>query len=365
MKLIDRYIIRQYVVASFFGLVSFVCIFLVIDLTEKVDDFLDADVPAGTILQYYLAFIPEIVKLMTPVAMLLAALFVTGRLSANQELAAMKSGGVSLYRLLAPFLLVAFVVSVFSVYLNGWVVPYSNQTKFYIERTHLRRGGDPTQRFNLFFQIGPRRIVTVNYFDIQSHTASRVTILDFSDTNRTVLSHRYDAPHMAWRGTNDSLPAGWTLQNGSHRATIDLRSPVTRFDTLFMGTLGLSPTEIEKKQRKPDEMVYEDLAAFIQGQREAGQDVSRWLVDYHAKMAFPFASIIMVLFGVPFASGRQRTGAALGFGIAVAITFIYLAFTKISQVFGYNGDIDPFLTAWLANGVFLVGAVINIIRVRK
>jgi lipopolysaccharide export system permease protein len=365
VTIIDRYIIRQYVVASFFGLLSFVSIFLIIDLTEKVDDFLDASVPTETIIEYYIAFVPEIVKLMTPVAMLLAALFVTGRLATNQELSAIKSGGIGLYRLLAPFLFVAVVVSSFSIYLNGWIVPHSNQTKYYIERTYLHRGGSATQRFNLFFQVGPSKVVSVNYFDIQSRTASKVTILEFADSNRTMITHRYDAPHMSWRGESDSLPGGWVLQRGNQRHTVDLNSPIETYDRLFVGTLGLLPDDIEKKQRKPDEMVYEDLAAFIQSQQQAGQDVSRWLVDYHAKMAFPFASIIMVLFGVPFASSRQRTGAALGFGIAVAVTFIYLAFTKISQVFGYNGDIDPLLTAWLANLIFLLAAIVNIIRVQK
>lgn len=365
MTLLDRYIIRQYVVAAFFGLLSFLCIFLIIDLTEKIDDFLDAKVPTDVIVQYYIAFAPEILKLMTPVAMLLAALFVTGRLSTQNELAAMKSSGVSLYRILLPFLAVAFVVVGISVYVNGWVVPASNQQKYYIERTYLHRGGDPSQRFNIFFQVGQYRIVTVNYFDTQTHTASRVSIQDFADTNLTVLYHRYDALRMQWQGETDSTRQGWVLLNGDHRGTVTLTDPVIPFQRHYIGTLGLMPEDIEKKQRKPDEMQYGDLQEFIASQQRAGQDVSRWLVDYHSKLAFPFASIIMVLFGVPFASGRARTGAALGFGIAVAVTFIYLAFMKISQVFGYNGDLNPFVTAWLANGIFLLAAVANLLRVPK
>jgi len=70
--------------------------------------------------------------------MLLAALFVTGRLSQQNELAAMKSSGMSLYRFLAPFAVVAFGVSVAGIYFNGWVVPYANQTKFDIERMYLQ-----------------------------------------------------------------------------------------------------------------------------------------------------------------------------------------------------------------------------------
>jgi lipopolysaccharide export system permease protein len=75
--------------------------------------------------------------------------------------------------------------------------------------------------------------------------------------------------------------------------------------------------------------------------------------------------VIMVLFGVPFASARPRSGVALGFGICTAVTFIYLAFMKVSQVIGYNGDVNPLLTAWLANLVFLAAGIVNMIRVQK
>jgi lipopolysaccharide export system permease protein len=137
------------------------------------------------------------------------------------------------------------------------------------------------------------------------------------------------------------------------------------FDSLKIGKLSLTPSDIEKKQRTPDEMDYNDLREFITNQERAGQDVARWLVEYHFKIAFPFASIIMVLFGVPFASSRPRTGAAIGFGIATAVTFVYLGFMKASQVFGYNGDLNPLLTAWLANLIFLVAGIANLVRVQK
>jgi lipopolysaccharide export system permease protein len=73
----------------------------------------------------------------------------------------------------------------------------------------------------------------------------------------------------------------------------------------------------------------------------------------------------VVLFGVPFSFGKRRKGLAIQFGISVAICFIYLVFMKVSQVFGYNGDLNPVLTAWLANLVFLAAGIVNIIRTEK
>jgi len=354
MTILDRYIIRQFLVTFFFGLFAFLLIFLVVDLMEKLDDFIDANVDAPVILEYYVHFMPEIVKLMTPVAMLLAALFVTGRLSQQNELAAMKSSGMSLYRFMVPFAGVALVVSLVSIYFNGWIVPYANQKKFDIERIYLQRSLTATSRFNIYFQEGRTRLVSIGFYDGNTETASRVSIQDFADTNLTVLNHRYDAQQMQWISFDkDSTDPGWVLLNGTSRSFIDGQPRLEQFERRPIGRLSLTPSDIDRKQRRPDEMDFGELKQFIEAQQRAGQEVSRWLVDYYGKVAFPFASLIVVLFGVPFSSNKRRSGVAVEFGISIAVTFIYLGFMKTSQVFGYNGDLDPLLTAWLANLLFL------------
>jgi lipopolysaccharide export system permease protein len=367
LKIIDRYIIRQFVVSFFFGLIAFILIFVIANMMENLDDFIDASVPIKVVAEYYIAFIPEIIKFMTPMAVLLAALFITGRLSSQNELSAIKSTGTSLYRIMAPFLIVAFFICLVSIFFNGWVVPYANQNKFYIERTYLNRSVITNDRYNILFQEGLRRIVSINYYDPQIKCAQQVSIQDFDDNDMTILRQRYDALQMQWLQPqgNDTQKGSWILINGTTRSFIDTTQTLARFDSLKVGKLALTPIDIEKKQRTPDEMNYTDLRDFIENQKRAGQDVARWLVEYHFKLAFPFASIIVVLFGIPFASNRPRTGAALGFGIALAVSFIYLIFMKASQVFGYNGDLDPLLTAWLSNLIFLVAGIVNLFRVQK
>jgi lipopolysaccharide export system permease protein len=367
MNILDRYIARQFLISFLFGLLAFIFIFIIIDMMEKLDDFIDANAPTGVIVEYYVTSVPEIVKLMIPVAVLLAALFVTGRLSSQNELAAIKSSGISLYRMMAPFLFITFFICLASIYLNGWIVPYANQKKFYIERTHLHRSDAATVRYNILFQESRTRIVSLNYYDTQGKCARQVSIQDFDDNDITILRHRYDAQQMQWVGSGigDQQKGNWMLLNGTTRSFVDSTQSLRTFDSLEVGQLSLSPSDIEKKQRTPDEMDYNDLGDFIKNQQRTGQDVARWLVEYHFKLAFPFASIIMILFGVPFASSRPRTGAAVGFGIATAVTFIYLGFMKASQVFGYNGDLDPLLTAWLANLIFLAVGIINLFRVQK
>ncbi|HUI10328.1 MAG TPA: LPS export ABC transporter permease LptG [Bacteroidota bacterium] len=361
MKILDRTIIRQFLSTAAFSLVAVLLVFIVIDVMEKLDDFIDKQATWGIIIQYYIFFIPEIIKLIIPVAMLLASLFVTARLSTQNEITAMKSSGISLYRIMAPYVAVALVVSALSVYFNGWVVPLANQKKFSIERVYLHKDVVNASGANIYIQDTRTRILSLGYFDDARNVATRVSIQDFSPTDPTVMTDRMDAVSMAW----DSTSRSWTLTNCTCRWFDGDSERIRQYGVLPAGQLHFDPEDLRKKQEKPDEMDYYTLEDFIRSQEEAGQDVSRWLVDFYSKISFPFASVIVVLFGVPFASQKRRGGVGVQLGISLLICFIYLIFMKVSQVFGYNGDINPLLTAWSANIMFLAGAVVVMVKVQK
>jgi lipopolysaccharide export system permease protein len=361
MKHLDRYIVRQFLLTTAFALLAVLVIFIVIDAMEKLDDFIDKEATWDVIVRYYLYFIPEIVKLTMPVAMLLSALFVTARLSAQNELTAMKSGGISLYRIMVPFVVVAFLISALSVYFNGWIVPVANKKKFTLARVHLQKDIITASGANLYVQDSPTRILSIGFFDDSRNLASRVSIQDFSSDDLTVMVERVDAITMTW----DETARRWVLHQGVRRWFSEEGERLERFRSQSAGRLHFDPEDLRKKQEKPDEMDYYTLQEFIQDQKRAGQDVSRWQVDFYSKISFPFASVIVVLFGVPFSSIRRRGGVGIQLGISLLIAFIYLIFMKVSQVFGYNGDINPILTAWSANILFLAGAVILLFRVPK
>lgn len=342
MKLIDRYIVRQFLVTAFFSLIAVTIIFVVIDALEHLDDFIDKQATASVVATYYVFFIPEIVKLIMPVALLLASLFVTARMSTQFEITAMKSSGISLYRIIVPYVLVALIISGASVYFNGWIVPLANKKKLNIERVYLLKDQISSYSANIYFQDSPTRILSIGYFDESRNTATRVSIQDFSDTNRTVLVSRVDAISMVW----DTTVRSWILMRGVKRWFGQGKERLEEFTSSPAGQLHFNPDDLRKKQEKPDEMDYYTLKNFIENQQRAGQDVARWQVDFYSKVSFPFASVIVVLFGVPFSSIRRRGGVGVQLGISLLICFIYLIFMKVSQVFGYNGDINPLLTAW-------------------
>ena len=361
MKTIDRYILRQFIMTAIFALIAFTIVFLVVDMMENLDDFLDRKATIGIIVTYYFYFMPEIIKLMVPVAMLLSALFTTGRLSTFNELAALKSSGVSLYRFMVPLLLFATLVSGASVYFNGWVVPFANKKKLEVGRIYFQKNIEFVSRNNIFIQDSETRIISIGMFDDRQNIAHQVSVQDFDKYDPTVVVARYDADRMEWNASEKS----WTLFKGTERRFDAGKEAVTQFGIMPIGSLRFSPEDIRKKQEKTDEMDYNDLKDFIDNQQSVGHDVSRWLVDFYGKISFPFASFIVVLFGVPFSSVKRRSGLGVEFGIALAICFLYMIFLKVSQAFGYNGDLNPLLTAWLANIIFFIVGIYNLRRVPK
>jgi lipopolysaccharide export system permease protein len=216
IKKIDRYIVKQFLQTVLFGLAAFLLIFVIVDMMENLDDFIDQNVANSIIVQYYIVFIPEITRLMLPVAVLLAALFTVGKMETTNELTAIKAGGVSFYRFMIPFIATAFIISLFSIYFGGYIVPMANKHKVYIEQKHMKKDLI-TAGNNIYFQDSENRIVTISYYDVEDGEANRVSIQEFSPDDITNMVHRYDANKMRF----DSSSSSWVLLNGIERTFKD------------------------------------------------------------------------------------------------------------------------------------------------
>jgi len=360
MKIIDKYLIRQFLQTIFFGIISFTLIFVVINMVENIGNFLDQNVPFPIILNYYVVFSPEIIKLMTPVAVLFAALFTVGKASNLSELTAIKAGGVSLYRFMFPFLITAFIISLFSVYFAGYVVPLANETKEKIEMKYLDSGYNYLGS-NIFFQDSKTRIVSISYFDNSRNQAIRVSIEEFAKDDPTRIISRIDAQNMVY----DTLSHMWIANNGIQR-TIDIDTQTASFfTTLKINYLNFKPEDLSSKQQKPENMNLSQLNKLIASQQHAGNDPTSSLIEYYSRISFPMASIIVVFFGLPISANKRKGGLAVQVGINILVTFIYLVFLQISLAFGKNGALSPLLTAWAANFIFLAAALINLPRVQQ
>ncbi|MBX7045335.1 MAG: LptF/LptG family permease [Ignavibacteria bacterium] len=366
MKLLDSYILKSFIRNLSFALLSFIVIFILVDLFENLDKFIDKGLKLTIISQYYIYFIPEILKLILPLSILLASLFTTSKFVNFAEMIAYNSSGLSIYRFMSPIFIFGIFLTILTLYFNGWVVPNANAAKFRFEREVLGKGGFIGSQSNLYFQESENRIIRIENFDLVNSSCSNVSIQKFKKNS---MIFRFDIKSMIW----DSSKSDWKLalttsrifDSSAAKEKMLIDSGKFLHDYQELKTIALSPSLIKKKETKPDELNLTDLKEFIENEERTGQNVVKTQVDYYSRISYPFAGLVTIIFGVSLSSNRRKGGAALQFGISILVCFIYLGFLKISQTFGYNGDIPPLLTAWLANIVFSLVAFYYLFKINK
>ena len=360
MKILDRYLIRKFLIILFFNILAFIVIFVVIDLIENLDKFLSFDAGFGQVFLYYIYYIPYIIVLTLPVSMLLSSLFALGSMAQYNEIIAMKSSSLSLYRILMPLFIIAFLISLLIGVAGETVVPEANRARLDIYRYDIKKESKQimTSRSQLAIQDGANRQIYIQMYETKKQRAYKVNIIQ-TENNKIAL--RLDARYMQW----DNDKSIWNLIDVTRRVLTDTSEIVSKYDTIKYAVSNITPEDLLELEIQPEEMNYAELNRFVDKMIALGGDSKKWLVDLYMKISYPLANFIIVLFGAPLAARKRRSGPALGFAIALLISFIYFLFLRTGQVLGHKGDLEPWIAAWIGNIVFGVGAVIVMFRVRK
>jgi len=348
MRILDRYLLREFIGYLFLGLLGFIVIFIVVDLIEKMDVFLDHRAPWPLVLQYFVNLAPDVVVKMLPVSLLLATFLALGQLNKFGELTAMRAGGLSLVRILAPVLCVAMACVVVSLLIGEFVVPAATRARQQIfeERIqHLQRAV-PSERADVTYLGRGGRIWLVGLYLVHESRMHEVSLQEFKNG---VLMRRIDAAEASWDGQR------WVFVSGYVRRFSQGREQAEGFQRMAVGGLGERPEDFAKQGHKPEEMDWFELRSYVDRLRASGARVENYLVDLHLKLAFPLICVIVVMIGGALATRLRMQGAALGFGLSVAISFFYYGILRAGQALGHNGALPPYVAAWGADVLF--GAV--------
>ena len=346
---------------SFAALIAaLIVFFIVLHYAEFIDDFLDRGATMREVFGvYYPNYIPEIVRLTAPLALFLACVHLTGRLSQSLQLSALQTSGVSLYRLLAPYLSAGLAVTACMFWFNGWIVPETNRTVLEFERRFLKDAPRAVETNNIHRQHSPGSYISIGYYDRKNETAHRISLQHFNDENQ--LARRIDAARMSWI---DSLNV-WRIHQPVARAFADgveTRETLTRIDT----ALTILPRDLARTERDVESMTIPAAARYIRDIRRSGAaGLERAQVGYYAKFAWPCANLILVLIGMPLAAKRRRGGQAMQIGLGLFVAFLYLAAQQIAEPLGYTGVMPPAAAVWLPHVLFLAGGVFLLTQARR
>lgn len=361
MRTFEWHIVKRLLKGFVLFVGALIVFFIVLHWVEYSDDFLDQGATIREVFTvFYPNYIPEIVRLTSPLALFLSCIYLTGTLAQELQLTALQTSGVSLYQLLRPYLGVGLLVTVFMFGFNGWVVPKTNEVVVRYENEYLKRGQRSVSTSEIHRRNGPNSLLSVGYYDVDRQRAHDVSLQHIEGTSR--LGSRIDAERMEWV---DSLRT-WHLEEVTRRRFVadgtQFKKTIASMDT----TLQIYPRDLARSKNDVAAMTIPVAAEYLAALRRSGVgELSRPLVAYYNKFAYPFANLILVLIGVPLASVRRRGGQAIRFALGLSIAFVYLSIQKLAEPFGYSGALSPELTAWLPHVTFALVALFVLWWTRK
>ncbi len=359
-RTIQRYISIEYLKIFILSLCSLVIIYIIILFFQKVDLFIKKQAPLYMMIEYLLFKSPEVIFQWTlPYAVLLATLLTLGNLSVHNEIVAMKAGGISLYRIISPLILISILISFFSFFGNEYLLPYTNQKTHYILEVKVRKE-QPSGFFKNFkiWYRSENRIFNIQLIDTERNVLKGVTLYEVDNQFR--LIKRLDAREAKW------LDGKWYFLNGSVRNFKDDGSIQMNLFNEIELKIPESWENFKTIERRSKEMSYSELKKYIQKIQSAGYDATRYLVDLYTKYSFPLLNIIMVLIGIPFSFKTSRSkGIALNIGISVIIGFLYGIIFYIFVSFGKSGILSPVLSSWIPTILFGLSGIFALMSIRQ
>jgi lipopolysaccharide export system permease protein len=347
LKRIDLYIIKKYLGTFILSIVLIIAISIVVDVSEKIDEFMENNAPLGSIIfDYYLNFIPYFVNLFTPLFAFVSVIFFTSKMAYNSEITAILAGGVSFNRMLRPYVISSILIGILSFVLGGYVIPPANEVRLDFEDKYIKANKSEVAR-NIQMEIEPGVILYIERYEENYNKGNKVSLERFD--GKTLVS-RTTGSTIEWN-SNDS---SWTIKQYLTRNFDGIYETIekgSRLDT----TLNIYPYEFFITGNLAPQMTNYELKKHIARQESRGMgNTQMFRIEYHKRYATPFAALILMLIGVSLSSKKIRGGMGLQLGIGIGLSALYILFTTISSMFAVKGNLSVIAAIWLPNIIFLI-----------
>ncbi|MDQ6845417.1 MAG: LptF/LptG family permease [Bacteroidota bacterium] len=350
MKIIDWYILRKFLVTFFFCLLALTVLVVIIDLSEKTDDFAKSKLPIATIItQYYFGFIPRIDAMLFPLFIFIAVIFFTSKMASRSEVIAILSSGISFGRFLRPYLFGGFLFTAFLWWCNQYILPPANQkwatfNAKYIDFNYAAYENTSTIS-NKYFKLDSFSYAGVRFYDTINRTGNNFFIQRFQNTQ---LVYNLRAQNITW----DTATRKWRLDNVVERHINGLRTTIEKSPTKRMN-FNFKPRDLQRDEYMKDKLTTPDLNEYIRLEKIRGsENVNSLLLEKHNRNANPVSVFILTVIGASIASRKIRGGSGFHMAIGVLICVLYILVGRFSSVFSMKGNFNPIIAAWLPNVVF-------------
>ncbi len=345
MKIWDKYISKNFFSYFIVFLIGVVFLYIIVDLIENLDKFIDNKARPIDIFKYYSLYIPYIVIFVLPIVCVISCGVCCGIITRNREIIALENGGVSRARAGISIIVLGFLLSIIVLILANLVVPNANRKKnqFKSERILKRKTVSQRTLENVIYQGEKGVIVFIRHYQVKSNRGEGISI-QILENNR--LKERYDADSFSFRGNFV------VLGNGFKRifaGEIESTSVFKKY------TLKLKlPSDVFERALSSDEMTTSHLVEFIRKNRSWGFVPLREQVDLYIRFSFPFSNLILLLITLPLSLKHRRYSIFSGIGYSFIILFLYYSSIRAAQALGYDGALKPIAAGIGPSIIFLL-----------
>ncbi len=379
-------ILDEYVMGSFLRnfalvLVSLVILFIIFTFFELIGDILRYRTPLSIVGDYLLNLIPFILNSILPLCALVAVLITFGALNRNSELTAMKATGISLYRIVAPMLVVATLLSALLFAFDETYLPAANRRQ---ESLLSVIKGKPAQTFlrpdrkwmsgqtgnSTSGQSGnstpghasrndePTRIFYYQFFDPDRNVFANLTVFEFQPGSFN-LTRRIFAQSVRW----DDKLNDWVFEDGWQRTfqgeSISSYQP---FTVATFPEIHEQPSYFKKEDRQSEQMSYTELASYIQDLKQSGFDTMRLRVQLSRKLAYPLMTLVLAILAIPFSLYAGKRSSIAGVGTAIGVAICYWVIAGIFENLGDVNSLPAILAAWSPDLLFAIAGTYLLLR---
>lgn len=355
---LDRYILGQFLGTFFFTIGLIICIAVVFDLSEKIDDFIEHDLSLRIIIfEYYIYFIPYFANLFSPLFIFVAVIMFTSRMAYRSEIVAILSAGVSFYRMLVPYMVGCALLAGMSLVLNNFIIPKANLGRITFENTYINR---PYMNYgrHQHYQIQPGVFIYFDSYSPERMTGYKFSMEKFVDGEMT---YKLMSDHVRF----DTTSGKWNVRNYWIR-DIDGVNETLRTGESLDTVYPFHPRDFSQRLKVVEAMDYYELGAFIAEQKMKGsQFLEYFQVEMHKRFSLPFAAFILTVIGVSLGSRKVRGGIGMHIGLGLLLSFSYILFMQVSQTFAIEGNMSVMLAVWIPNILYGALSVVMLVKAPK
>ncbi len=346
LSIIDKYILKRYLVTFSVMLLMFIPIGIMAHLAEQLGRMQDNEAPLDEILIYLSNFSIYIGSMLIPIFLFLSVIFFTSKLASNTEIVAILSSGISFNRFLKPYLIGSTIVAVFMLVMGMFIVPYASVGFNEFTFKYLKKGRQDRVTENIFNQLNANDFIYVSRFDPTREIGYNFTMEHFNDENQ--LEYKLSAANIRWVPT-DSVYRLTSFVKRTLVGETEVLESKPRLDTIFPFKINdLTPVSYIAETKNLFE-----LDKFIADQKRKGaSNINTYILVKYKRWALPVTAFILTFIAVAVSSQKRRGGMGVNLAFGIFVAFIYVFFDRVFGTLAEQSGFSPLLAVVTPNLIF-------------